>query len=1024
MAYVLGVDGGIASVGWALLDDQERRIVAAGVWCFDPPEDREDHTPLNAIRRQHRGQRRVLRRRRQRMTALRELLATDGLLTEAGRDALRYRPGCDPWMLRAEALDRLLTGQELAVALGHIARHRGFRSNSKRDRGKNTPSDTSVMLKAVSLTTDRLAGRTVAQMAVAEPDWRDRKRNRGDYARTVLRTDLESEVRRIFSSQRRLGSREATEALEQAYVPLAFDQRPLQDSDDKVGRCTHEPSERRTAKRAPSFELFRLLARLRNLHLHTAAGRVALDAVQIRLACEGFGKKPALTFKQLRETLDLAVGVTFDGVQPADERKRDVATRSGGAAEGTHALRTALGESGWRALMSHPELLDQAAEILTFREDLGRIREGLSELRIEPWCVDLLVAAATSGAFARFKGAAHISAKTARAVNVGLRLGLQVDEAFAEAGYNHAARAVTDLKDVGNPVARKALGQMLRQVKTVVQEHRQLFGSSGLPDRIHVELARDVGKGQEERDKISAGLEKRTRAKEALRAELRELFPALEPGAEDLLRFELWKEQGRACPYSGESIPIAGVLASDNTYQVDHILPWSRFGDDSFLNKALVCAKANQDKRNRTPFEWLGEGAAWTLFAGRIEACKEMRGSKKARHYLRRNAAEVEERFRSRNLNDTRYACRLLLDMLARWYPAGERGTSVDDEKRHVFARPGALTSKLRQVWGLEGRKKGPDGKRLPDDRHHALDAIVVAACSEAMLQRLTRQVQDSEASGQRRPFNAMPEPWPGFREQALATLDDVFVARPERRRARGEAHAATIQSVGEREGREVVYKRKSVWDLTLKDVKRIKDGVDRNAPTMSILEQWIEGGKPKDRPPRSPKGDVIRKVRLITNDKVAVIVRSGTAGRGNMARVDVFREDRSTKNLRFHVVPIYPHQIFNALQVVAPNQAIAAHKEEDDWIRIDSFQFLFSLYKNSLIELTKPDGKVTLGYFRGVDRDNAKFDVADIRSPQLPHDRVASKTLVSLRKFSVDRLGRLSEIKQEVRTWRGVACT
>ena len=97
-------------------------------------------------------------------------------------------------------------------------------------------------------------------------------------------------------------------------------------------------------------------------------------------------------------------------------------------------------------------------------------------------------------------------------------------------------------------------------------------------------------------------------------------------------------------------------------------------------------------------------------FSARVESCKEMSGGKKGGFYLRRNAAEVEERFRTRNLNDTRYACRLLLDKLARWYPDGERDTEGDGARRHVFARPGSLTSKLRQVWGLEGRKKGPDG--------------------------------------------------------------------------------------------------------------------------------------------------------------------------------------------------------------------------------------------------------------------------------------------------------------------------
>ena len=37
---VFGIDGGIASVGWAVADigDADARIVAAGTWMFDTPE--------------------------------------------------------------------------------------------------------------------------------------------------------------------------------------------------------------------------------------------------------------------------------------------------------------------------------------------------------------------------------------------------------------------------------------------------------------------------------------------------------------------------------------------------------------------------------------------------------------------------------------------------------------------------------------------------------------------------------------------------------------------------------------------------------------------------------------------------------------------------------------------------------------------------------------------------------------------------------------------------------------------------
>ncbi len=62
--------------------------------------------------------------------------------------------------------------------------------------------------------------------------------------------------------------------------------------------------------------------------------------------------------------------------------------------------------------------------------------------------------------------------------------------------------------------------------------------------------------------------------------------------------------------------------------------------------------------------------------------------------------------------------------MLARVYPK--------DGKLHVLARPGQLTAKLRRAWGLDDLKKDENGKRRQDDRHHALDAIVLASKATA----------------------------------------------------------------------------------------------------------------------------------------------------------------------------------------------------------------------------------------------------------------------------------------------------
>ena len=492
------------------------------------------------------------------------------------------------------------------------------------------------------------------------------------------------------------------------------------------------------------------------------------------------------------------------------------------------------------------------------------------------------------------------------------------------------------------------------------------------------------------------------------------------------MRYELWKEQRGECLYTGEPIRPDWIDAGDNRVQIDHILPWSRFGDDSFMNKTLCLASANQRKKGRTPFEWFeAEGLDWASYSARVEGCKEMKGRKKGAFYLRKNAKEVEETFRNRNLGDTRYATRLFLGLLKKRYP------EVD-----VRARPGPLTAKLRRAWGVEDLKKDADGKRLEDDRHHALDAIVVAATTQSMLQQLTRAAQEAERKGLPRgfDFDFVQAPAVGFTDEVRKVIANVFVSRPERRRARGEAHAATIKQIRTVEGKEVVFERKAVAKMTLADLDhipmptpygKIADPGKLRDALVASLREWIAAGKPKDALPRSPKGDVIQKVRVESKDKVAVGVRGGTADRGEMVRVDVFAKDNRRGKREFYLVPIYPHQVADRDNwPEPPNRAVVAYAAEDDWTQIDDqFEFWFSLYANSLIEVTKNDGEIIEGYFKGLHRGTGALAIAPHENPRRIRGGIGAKTLLGFRKIDVDRLGNQSEIEREVRTWHGEVC-
>ncbi len=1012
MALIFGIDAGIATLGWAVIETSEEsgRIVACGTRTFNPPENPKDRQPTTSVRRAHRGQRRVIYRRALRMDQIRRLFRRSGLLESATPDALAL---ClNPWDLRAAALDRPLTGPELAAALGHIAIHRGFRSNARAKSGSNAAKEQSEMLKSIAAVQERMQQwRTVGEMFARDPEFAARKRNRGgSFTRSILRADQEAEVRKIFATQRRLGNPLATEALESDFTRIAFSQRNLKDSAHLVGPCPFLPSERRSPRHAPSFERFRLLSRLANLKIVDGLGQRALTPAEIDRVAHDFGSQKKLSWKWLGKTLNLENTARFDGTLP-DQEVQDFVARKGNAAEGTYALRQALGETLWQAASQTPGLLDEAAAILSFRSELQSIEHGLRALALPPEAIENLVEAARNRAFESFSGTAHISAAAARALLPHLAQGLKYSDACTACGFNHAEQQAISLEDVRNPIARKAAFEVMKQVNVMVQTY-------GLPEAMHVEMARDLGKSAEERDEISKGIEKRNIQGDRLAREFAQ-EAGHEPTRDQMLRYELWKEQQGFCLYSNRQIPFAALTASDNRLQIDHILPWSRFGDDSFVNKTLCFTAANAEKRGRTPFEWFAADRSeqdWLQFTALVEACTGMKRYKKRGHYLRRNATEVEKDFRTRNLNDTRYATRLVLGLLRQRY-------YKDKETRHVLARPGALTDRLRRGWGVQGLKKDAAGERIPDDRHHALDAIIAAACTESTLNRLTRAFQEAENKGLARDFSRLDPPWPSFREEAIVAFERVFVSRAElRRRARGELHAATIKQVREENGEPVVYERKPIEKLTLKDLALVKDA-DRNAGIIEPLRAWIEAGKPKTSPPKSHKGDPIIKVRLRTTDKPAVSIRGGTADRGDMARVDVFSKPDKKGRPRFYLVPIYPHQI--ASMASPPIRAVNAHKEESDWEPVDStFTFLFSFYPNSLVEATRADGPPVVGYFKGMDRSSGNIALAVHLNPADMTRGIGTRTLIALRKLNVDRLGNVTEIARETRTWRGAVCT
>lgn len=585
----------------------------------------------------------------------------------------------------------------------------------------------------------------------------------------------------------------------------------MQDSGTLVETCPFEPDEKRSSRFSPSFERFRLLCRLVNLRITDGPEERPLTPEGLRLTYETAGKTSKLTVAAIRKLIHLRDDQRFTTIPP-DQETKDTTSRTGETFAGTKAFRSGLGEALWQEeFLPHPERFDQAAWIISFHELTDTIIEKLGQIGLSPAAHDQLRQAFESekNPFAKFKGASSLSDKATRKLIPALQQGLTYDKACAAVGYNHAASKfsshdtvdtkarfnalMADSRDsIANPIAKKALSEGMKQLWAMRNRW-------GLPRAIYIELARDVGNSLEKRQEIERNIEATTKRREKEHQEICELLmlETTKVSSDLLLRYRLWKEQEGYCCYSGEYIEPDILLSQDNHVQVDHILPWSRFGDDSYNNKVLCLAHENQTKKNMTPYEWIhgtrGQDA-WDKFVATIESNKNMKGLKK-RNFLLKSSKETEKYFRSRNLNDTRYAARLMAEAACLLYPAGHRAEKGG--RRHIFTRPGALTAALRHAWGVESLKKDREtGERLRDDRHHALDAAVVVAINEAEIQKLTKSFQECEQKGLPRPMRDVPEPWKNFRVQLKEKYETIQVARPEPQRARGEGHAATIRQV------------------------------------------------------------------------------------------------------------------------------------------------------------------------------------------------------------------------------------
>ena len=311
--------------------------------------------------------------------------------------------------------------------------------------------------------------------------------------------------------------------------------------------------------------------------------------------------------------------------------------------------------------------------------------------------------------------------------------------------------------------------------------------------------------------------------------EISKISQMAQPSAKELLKYRLWLDQKYCSPYTGKPISLSKLFTS--AYQIEHIIPQSRYFDDSFSNKVICEAEVNQLKSNMLGYEFIkkhsGEivhctmvGDVKILDAKEYYNCVTEHYANNRRKKEKLLLEDIPQEFLNRQMNDSRYISKKVMALLSNI--VREEGEQ-EAKSKFVIACSGGITDRLKHDWGLIdvwnsivyprferlnkltntenfGRWENKEGKQVfqtsvplelqrgfskkrIDHRHHAMDALVIACASNNIINYLNN---DSAKSQEKREDlrkklcdknRIIRKPWETFTQDVRTALEDVVVS-------------------------------------------------------------------------------------------------------------------------------------------------------------------------------------------------------------------------------------------------------
>ena len=907
--YHLGLDLGTNSIGWAAVrlnyDGAPCGLLDMGVRIFPDGRDEGGEASNAAGRRQERGQRRRRDRYLSRRTRLMQMLVDSGLMPEdaAGQQRLE---NFDPYELRARALDKPLRPYELGRTLFHLDQRRGFKSNRKASGDEQEDGQVRTDVNKLRRRLEQSGTRTLGEFLAKRLNSGETVRARPEEGLRADRAMYEAEFDAIRAAQEQYHNLSGVQWAELRRI--IFLQLPLRPVVPGWCQFEFENSERRAARALPVFQEFRMLQEMNNLKIQEgSAPERPLNVGERQRMLQRLREGKDINLDKPTAALKLPPGAKFNLARGArttikgDETTAKLAS-TGKPARGNKPAQPALFGGRWFALS-----LDERNEIVRFLLDTEE-PEHVREKAVAEWGLSEEQADAVANV-SLAPGYGSLSEKAIRKILPYLEQGKVFSDAVRDAGYEHHsdfrnaevhdqlpyygqvlprdAVGADPAKDpeldgeaarygrIANPTVHIGLGQLRRVVNRLTEAY-------GKPEEIVVELARELKSNRAQKLEFQRQQRDGAARNKKFREDMESAEIEVTPDA--LRKLRLWEEQGppqnRVCPYTGQQISFAMVMSAQT--EVDHILPFSRTLDNSLSNMVVCMADANRVKGNHTPYEAFGDECLQHVAS--FPANKRWRFQADAMERF-----EGERGFLDRQLNETQYLSRTARTYLAYLYD--EQG----EHRQRVRVIPGRMTALLRRGWGLEGMLNetaddAPPRKTRDDQRHHAVDAFVVANTTPGLLQRFA-QAAGSNYDRERNLAAVAKDvlPWQGFdRSEVQASLDKMVVSyKPDhgspgvKGQTTGKLHEATayglIEPVDESERRYKVVLRKDLSKFTAKDLDKVPDQTLQDA----LRRLWGEAdGKTAEFAERAAGEGVpmngrrqrVRRVRLYSEERVIPI--------------------------------------------------------------------------------------------------------------------------------------------------------